>query len=52
MKWVYLQTVLPLALVAFIVWWTWPKKRDEDQVGHDGNIGGNEKSSGNDDAAD
>jgi hypothetical protein len=25
MEWIYFQTVLPLALVAFIVWWTWPK---------------------------
>jgi hypothetical protein len=25
MEWIYFQTVLPLALIAFIVWWTWPK---------------------------
>lgn len=29
---IYLEIVLALALAAFIVWWTWPKKRrDDDQ---------------------
>jgi hypothetical protein len=27
---IYLEIVLALALAAFIVWWTWPKKRKDD----------------------
>jgi hypothetical protein len=35
MEWIYFQTVLPLALVAFIVWWTWPKSEANDDRGGD-----------------
>jgi hypothetical protein len=29
---IYLEVLLALALAVFIVWWTWPKKRrDDDQ---------------------
>jgi hypothetical protein len=30
---VYLEIILALGLAAFIIWWTWPKKRprDDDQ---------------------
>jgi hypothetical protein len=29
---VYIEILLALALAAFIVWWTWPRKnRDRDQ---------------------
>jgi hypothetical protein len=26
---VYLEMLLALGLAAFIVWWTWPKRRDK-----------------------
>jgi hypothetical protein len=35
MFWIYVQTVLPLALIAFIIWWTWPKRKDGDSNGDD-----------------
>jgi hypothetical protein len=28
---IYLEILLALGLAAFIVWWTWPKKRRDDQ---------------------
>jgi hypothetical protein len=27
---VYIEILLALALAVFIVWWTWPKKRNDD----------------------
>jgi hypothetical protein len=27
---IYLEILLALALAVFIVWWTWPKKRRDD----------------------
>jgi hypothetical protein len=31
MFWIYVQTVLPLAIITFIIWWTWPKRKDSDK---------------------
>jgi hypothetical protein len=31
---VILEIVLALGLAVFIVWWTWPKKRPEDEQRH------------------
>ena len=27
---IYVEILLALALAAFIVWWTWPKKKKDD----------------------
>jgi hypothetical protein len=28
---VYIEMLLALVLAAFIVWWTWPKKKEKDR---------------------
>lgn len=33
---VYLEVALAFALAVLIVWWTWPKKRDGQKPGKDG----------------
>ena len=32
---IYIEILLALALAAFIVWWTWPKKKKDDPAKSD-----------------
>jgi hypothetical protein len=32
---IYIEILLALALAAFIVWWTWPKKNKDDRTKSD-----------------
>jgi hypothetical protein len=31
MSWMFLEVAIAFGLAAFIVWWTFPKKRDEEK---------------------
>jgi hypothetical protein len=31
MGWMFLEVVIAFGLAAFIVWWTFPKRRDEEK---------------------
>jgi hypothetical protein len=32
---IYVEILLALALAAFIVWWTWPKKKKDERTEND-----------------